>query len=236
MRTLDFIQIYFREEQVKELYPFATPHFNTTLTPYFENQCICDLVPTLGSDLISICSWRLRRKRGDSEVVLRRGGTFELTYENIISKDFDIAVLTPRSSAHKPLAMARNWHGEAWVEAFLVLKKFLASDLGIKVPDELTHAIYENHFCAKRELFHEYVERCLKPTISFIENDRATKGDCASVFFEDSGYIKKLIRDGERIKDYKEKTGRSDYPIAPFILERLFSIWIEGNGYNIINL
>lgn len=227
-KSLSFYQIHYREDQATELYPFAIPHFNTSLTPYFENSVIVDLVPPCSSDLISVCSWRLRRKRGDSEIVLRRGGEFELTEERIKELDYDIAVLTPRSPTHRPLAMARNWHGAAWDQAFAILKGFLFTNKLCKIPDELDHAIYENHFIAQGEIYRHYVSTFLIPCIEFMRDKE--------VFNADSGYIRKLIRDPERVRDYKEKTGQSDYPIAPFILERLFSIYCYRKNFKIINL
>ncbi len=125
--------------------------------------------------------------------------------------------------------MASNWHGKAWDDAFIVFKKFLKDDLHIRVSEELSNTIYENHFIAKREIYHEYVSQCLIPSMDFMKANE-------SVFLQDSGYINKLQREPQRIKEYQEKTGRHDFPIAPFILERLFMIFIEGKGFNVINL
>ncbi len=38
IRTLDFIQILYKDEQKEEIYDFATPYLNTVLTPYFEKD------------------------------------------------------------------------------------------------------------------------------------------------------------------------------------------------------
>src|SRR5688572_17754139 len=136
--NLDFYQIYYKDEQLPELYPIAIPYKNNTLTPYFENSVIADLVPTLNAEYISVCSWRLRKKRGEgpSEIILK--GDTALTKEKIFESEFDVAVLTPRSSRHKPLVMAFDWHGEAWSTAFKVFKSFLSNHLNVKLPDELT--------------------------------------------------------------------------------------------------
>jgi hypothetical protein len=214
--TLDFIQIIYDDEQLSELYPFAAYYKNETLTPYFENSVIKDLVPACESDLISICSWRLKKKRND----MWRLTDKTLTKEKILQSDFDIAILTPRSASHQALLMASNWHGESWDKAISDLRNF------IKVPKEVTHAIYENHFIATKEIYHEYVHTCLTPCIEYIA-DRP-------IYHTDSGYAKRKTP-SER-KRYTEITGRLDWPIAPFILERLFSIWIEGKGFKIINL
>ena len=220
--TLDFIQICYDESQKEKLYDFATPYFNTTLTDYFENKIIADLVPNLQAELISICSWRLAQKRGDCYRLPDKG----LSKEKIIAADFDIAILTPRNPQHKPLLMAHEWHGLAWDNAFAELKKFLKT-IGINVPEELTTAIYENHFIAKRSIYQAYIKTALIPCIDFIRDKE--------VFKQDAGYLTKK-RDQKEVKAYQEKSGRKDWPIAPFILERLFSIFIEGKGYKVISL
>lgn len=215
-RTLDFFQIYYDDAQLTELYPFSIPYKNTTLTPYFENSVIEDLVPKSKSDLVAVCSWRLRQKREDMWQLTDKS----LTHEKITTADFDVAVLTPRSPSHKALLMASIWHGPAWDNAINDLRKF------IKIPREVSKAIYENHFIATKEIYHEYVNHCLTPCISYIRDN--------PLYMADSGYAKR--KTPEEVKRYSNLSGRSDWPIAPFILERLFSIWIEGKQFKIINL
>lgn len=225
MKTLDFIQIIYKEQQREKCYPWTQKYFNYELTDYFENSVIAKIVPTLNADYISVCSWRLAQKRGDT--IINLNGDLSLTEEKILSHDFDIAVLTPRSPRHQPLAMASEWHGKAWDEAFSVFKAEFLPSVGITCPDELSKAIYENHFIAKKEIYHDYC-RTLSLAIEFMRSR-------PSVFLVDSGYIHKK-RDAEEIIAYQTKSGRKDWPIAPFILERLFSIYIEGKPYKIINL
>jgi hypothetical protein len=217
-RSLDFIQIYYDEVQLSEMYEFATPYYNTTLTPYFENSVISDLVPKLNADLISVCSWRLKKKRMDRAYQLN--GKTELTKDKIVNTDYDVAVLTPTSGSHKPLQMASHWHGKPWDDAIVALRKF------IKIPTELKKGIYENHFIATKEVYHDYVRNCLNPAIDFISTNQC--------FFVNANYAKRKTED-ER-KRYTSVTGREDWPIAPFILERLFSIWIDDKNLKVINL
>lgn len=217
-KSLDFFQIYYQEEQKEFLYDFATPFLNQTLTPYFENSVIAALAPQSNADLISVCSWRLRKKREDRSMQLK--GKTDLSLEKIINEDFDVAVLTPVSKSHKVLVNASLWHGETWDISINKLKDF------INVPCELLYPIYENHFVATKEVYHEYVSDCLIPAFDFIR-----KHEC---FFSDSNYAKRKTED-ER-KRYTAITGRQDWPIAPFILERLFSIWINDRKLKIINL
>ncbi len=224
---LDFIQIIYEESQKEECYPFATIYKNETLTPYFENSIICEIVPKCEGSLIGVVSWRLMRKRGD----MFRLQDKTLDESKLTSIDYDVAVLTPRSPTHKALFMAAQWHHPAWSQAFPVFKKFLRDSLNIKVPNELSNAIYENHFVAKREIYHDYVKNCLLPSMQFMSNWNSKE---SNPFMADAGYTKR--KTASECKAYFEKTGRHDWPIAPFILERLFSIYCEGKGFKIIPL
>ncbi len=226
-KTLAFYQIYFKDEQKEKLYPFAIPYKNQVLTDYFENAIISDLVPNTNADLIGVCSWRLAQKRGESTTpqILKHDTT--LSEEKILSHEFDIAVLTPRSPRHQMLFMASQWHGKAWDEAFNVFKTGFLYPRNIKLKHEISKAIYENHFIAKREIYHDYVNNYLKPAIEFMSAN--------VVFKTDSGYVRKK-RDHKEIEAYQKKSGRRDWPISVFILERLFSIYCEGKGFKIIDL
>jgi hypothetical protein len=231
-RSLDFYQVYFKEEQLGQLYPFAIPHKNETLTDYFENAVIADLVPKSSADYISVCSWRLRQKRSESSTPLVLKHDLVLSEEKILSQDFDMAILTPRRPTFRMLDMAANWHGKTWADSFSVFCSDFLRPNGIKIPyitkdEDLKHAIHENHFIAKGGIYKMYVEYCLKPAIAFM-GERA-------IFSSDSGYVHKK-RDTKEIKEYQQKSGRQDWPIAPFILERLFSIWINDKNFKVINL
>src|SRR5688572_6871819 len=97
--SLEFYQVYYREQHKESLYDFAIPYYNGTLTPFFENAIIAELVPNAKADLVSVCSWKLARKRIDRSMQLR--GKTELSKENILSTEFDVAVLTPVSRSHR---------------------------------------------------------------------------------------------------------------------------------------
>lgn len=216
-KTLDFYQIYFEDSQLEKLYDFAIPYKNETVTPYFENSVIAELVPKSNADLISVCSWRLRDKRADRIMQLK---DLTLSREKIVNADFDVAILTPFSPSHKPLFMAEQWHGRPWKDAISKLREF------IKIPAELTTAVYENHFIATKEIYHEYVHSVLLPCIGFMS--------LHPVFDADANYAQRKTA-AERQR-YKQHTGRNDWPIAPFVLERLFSIWINKKQLKIIKL
>jgi hypothetical protein len=214
MRTLQFFQIYYRDDQVHEMYPFSIPYRNTKLTTEFENQVIADIVPMVNTKLTSVCSWRLKGKRADCA----HRHTGDLTLDKIRTTDYDVAILTPKSSNHKPLAAAATWHHPTWTPAIEKLREI------ISIPREVTHTIYENHFVADTALYQDYVRRYLRPAIDFV---RATP----DVYLAPSGYARlKPTADRQAVKD---QLGLDDWPIGVFILERLFSIYLENEHRNI---
>lgn len=223
---LQFHQIYFNDNQLKELYSFATPYKNENLTDFFENEVIAREVPKCDAEYISFCSWRLRKKRQDGWVPKLSGfigRPDDLSEEKILKQDFDVAVLTPKSSSHCMLHMSEIYHGQAWRDATSELKKIIC------VPEEVKTPIYENHFIARGSIYRDYVNNMLGPVLNYMRTN--------SVFFQDAGYADKKGRtDREAVARYRAKTGRNDWPIAPFVLERLFSIWINDKKLNIINL
>lgn len=222
--TVDFIQIVYAEEQKEQLYPFAKSYFSVGLTPFFENSIIAGLVPVLDAEFIGVASWRLRFKRTQAYVPSILANNLDLTEEKIINADADVLILTPHRPNHQPLHMAAHWHGQPWVDAFHVFKGFLSS-VGIKVPDELTHTIYENHFIARKEIYHEYVQRVLIPACLFVLSD--------PVFMAPSGYVNKK-RDPVEIQRVQRLLKMNDWPILPFILERLFSLYIQDKGFKVV--
>jgi hypothetical protein len=232
-KTIDFFQIYYKEDHLKRLYSFAKPFYNQTLTPYFENSVIASLVPTSNADLISVASWRLKQKRKSisSSRILKAVGGIELTLERMLTNEFDVAILTPRVSEHKMLFMANHWHGKVWTDSFMLLSSFLRDNLGIEMPEELAHPIYGNHFVAKKYIYHNYVRSCLIPTINFMKNSE-------NIFMQGTGYraIKENSGDFETIADYEVASGARDWPIGVFLLERLFSIWVNDKGFHVVNL
>lgn len=227
-------QIIYKEEQRKHLYDFTIPYFNTDTTEtlmWFENKLICDLVLRTEADYIGVTSWRLKEKRMDgwTPVLLKFDHNGDnLSLEKFQREEADVYNLCPRSETHKMLTMSAHWHGGpqhnyAWDNAIKELKKF------IPIPEEVKTPIYENCQVVRKELYYSYINDCLKPCIDFMRG--------RDVFFVDSGYAEKKARkQPEEVERYRKISGKNDWPIAPFILERLFSIWIDSQDLKILNV
>ena len=52
----------------------------------------------------------------------------------------------------------------------------------------------------------------------------------------EAGEMDKATIMAQEIQAYQKASGRQDWPIAPFILERLFSIWINDKNFKVIPL
>ena len=233
MKTLDFFQVWFEDFQRKHLYDFATPYYNESVTPYFENSVIADLVLKSEADLIGIASWRLKEKRNSLPAYRTLKGIAETEFsrEKILNANFDVAILTPMMPGHHMLLTGQHFFGERWTSAFGILSTFLSDELSMNLPEEISHAVYGNHFIAARHVYHQYVSQCLIPTLNFMETEKAT-------FLKDSGYASSKVNAHglEVVRAYQEKSRHADWPIAPFLLERLFSLWIERRELNVVNL
>lgn len=215
------IQIYYREEQKAACYPFADLHFNDGLTIFFENSVIKDVVLASTDEKIGVCSWKLRDKMKWN--ILRPR---PLTQE-VIQTDYDVLCFTGNSKNHKMLAAANNWH-----PGFTGIMRVLLDSIGQPMPGEVRTPIYQNSFMARLEIYQDYVKNWLAPIMDLtMANEMVYK-----LMTQDSKYTQLAKKDAASAEYLMEKIGMSYYPMAPFILERLFSIYCHNNRINVTQL
>jgi hypothetical protein len=199
-------QIYYKDEQQKELYPFATPYFNEGLTIHFENRIMVDLAPSVTTEKVSVCSWKLAKKS-------RR--IYPITPEALDS-DYEVLSFTRNGRDHKPIAMASQVH-----KGFLPALNLLWQKLGIERPGEVRNPIYHNYFSCKNEIYQRYIAEFLKPAIDLIDSDE----ELNTIMRQPANYGAKA-RDAD-LKSVKAKLGMDDYPMSTFVLERCPSLWFD---------
>lgn len=209
-------QIYYKPEQLPRLYPFAKPYLNESLTIFFENKPIQEVVNQATSKNIAVCSWKLAEK------MRFRVGLRQPLTENVLNDDYEVISFTKNSSRHQMLAMAKAWHPE-----FIPAIDLLWQKLGFKRPGEAKNPIYQNHFSARIDIYQDYVKNFLSPAMELIENDP----ELNKIMLQPSGYGK-LSRISD-LKSVKTKLGMDDYPLCPFILERCPSLWFQMKGIKI---
>ena len=213
---IELYQIYYEEKQKEKLFPFSKPYYNAGLTIFFENKVIADVVSASTADKIGVASWKLRDK-----LRINVGLSKTLTQQQIES-DYQVLSFTKNSKKHTMLAHLYQWHPKSRETMALLWSK-----LGYKLPGEVKNPIYQNHYIAKAEIYRDYVENFLSPAMDLTLKDEELNG----LMLQPSGYGK-LNRQAD-LKSVKEKLGLSDYPLAPFILERCPSCFFQMKGYQI---
>lgn len=215
----ELFQIVYKDEHLTKLFPFSKPLINLDLTIFFENAVIGKIVPQSKAEKIGVCSWKLRDK-------LRRNvGLAKTLTEKDINGDYQVLSLTRNSKKHQMLAHLYHWHPKS-KEAMTLLW----SKLGYKLPGEAKNPIYQNAYCAKTEIYRDYVDNFLAPAMELTLKDE----ELNNLMLQPSGYGK-LSKEAD-LKSVKEKLGLTDYPLTPFILERCPSLFFQMKGYQITYL
>lgn len=218
---MKFYQIYYKDEQLTNIYPFATPYYNDGLTIFFENEVIRQIVPYGTSDKLAICSWKLKDKLKWNLAPPRRPE--ELT-EELLNSNYDVLPLTRNSKVHQMMGAANGWH-----PGFKETMTKIVEGIGKKMPSEVKIPIYQNAFSAKREIYQDYVNDYLNPAMELIKNDP----EVYKMATVDSNYTKLMREDCASAQYLQEKIGFPYYPLVPFLLERLFSVYIHNKNIKV---
>lgn len=216
-----FYQIYFKEEQKQNMWPFSIPYFNDELTIFFENAVIQKLVTETKADKIAVCSWKLKDKLQWNLATPRRPN--EIT-EEVINREYDVLPFTRNSKHHQMLAAANGWH-----PGFKEAMTRIVEGIGKLMPSEVKIPIYQNAFSAKREIYQDYVTDYLTPAMELIKNDP----EIYKIATVDSHYTKLMREDCASAEYLQEKIGFPYYPLSTFLLERLFSIYVHNKKVNV---
>lgn len=221
----EFWQIYWKNEQKEYLYPFAKTYRNDNLTIFFENSPISYLVSNTQADKIAVCSWKISHPDyTKTKWNLGWPRKIEDITEEILNSEYDVLPFTRNSKYHTPLAAASLWHPN-----FRETMTQIVEGIGKIMPGEVKIPIYQNAFSAKREIYQDYVNDYLNPAMELVKNDPKIY-KLATV---DSNYTK-LMRDDCATPEYlQEKIGFNYYPLITFILERLFSVYIQNKKINV---
>lgn len=214
-------QIYYEESQKNDLFPFAKPVFNPQLTEYFENSVIYRVVLPSKSEKIGVCSPALKWKINFG-IPMREPFT-----EEVINRDYDVLVLSRKQTPdHYMLAKMDNWHPGTRETLNLILYA-----IGLPIFEgrsEPSIAVYQNAFIARTDLYKSFLREAMIPAMSVMRDDEEIRVRC----WEDSQYFK-FKTDVNYENMIKAKTGWKYIPCHTFILERLFSCWLDGKSLKI---
>lgn len=210
----ELVQIIYDDCQRKETFAFAKIYFNETLTVFFENAPIAELVSSTNAEKIAVCSWKLRQK-----LKFYIGKHRQLT-PDILNSDYEVLSFTKNSKYHQMLNAAEKWHS-----GFKSTFGKICECIGANVPSEVKIPIYQNHFSAKTHIYKEYVAKYLIPAMHCMTND----AELNKLIMMDSNYSTLDRSKPEKLEELKKKIGVNYYPMAPFLLERLFSVFVQNN-------
>lgn len=212
------IQIYYKDEQKTACYPFSDLHFNDKLTIFFENTPISRFVMEAKEDKIGVCSWKLREKMKYNVCRPR------VLTEEVINSDYDVLSFTCNTRNHRMLEAADRWHA-----GFRVAINKIVESIGSRCPGDVKIPIYQNAFMAKREIYQDYVKKWLNPAMELMIKD----SEMNKIAMIDSRYTQLAKKEAASFEYLKNQIGVPYYPMAPFLLERLFSIYVHNNKINV---
>lgn len=215
---VEFYQIIYDERQRASCLTIAKVYYNETLTIFFENEVIRELVSATQADKIAVCSWKLKEK-----LKWYIGRPRPITQE-LLESEYDIMSFTKNSKHHQMLYAADKWH-----PGFKSTLSKILSAIGKNCPSEVKIPIYQNHFSAKAKIYQDYVNTYLIPAMEVMKND----AEINKLVMVDSNYAQLDRTPQSKLKNLKEKIGIDYYPLAPFLLERLFSVYIHNNKLNV---
>lgn len=135
---------------------------------------------------------------------------------DVLKTDFQVMSFTGNTRYHQMINAAEAWH-----PGFKLIMSKILKNLGEAMPEEVKNPIYQNHFCATRQVYQQYVFEYLSPAMILMNNDPELKELC----WRDSKYTNLAKKDAADSDYLKEKIGVPYYPMHPFILERLFPIF-----------
>lgn len=214
-------QIFYEEKQKNDLFPFAKPVFNPQLTEFYENSVIYRVVLPSKADKIGVCSPALKWKINHS-IPMREEFTQEL-----IDRDYDVLSLSRKQAPdHYMLTKMDNWHSGTRQTLNMIL-----SAIGMETFEgrrEPKTAIYQNAFIARTDIYKNFLREAMIPAMKVMGDDPDIRVRC----WEDSQYYK-LKTDPEYAKMIEAKTGWKYVPCHTFILERLFSCWLNDKHFDI---
>ena len=222
------IQIYYREDQKEKLYPFAIPYKNEVLTIFFENTVISEVVMASKADKIGVVSWKMSHPQ-HTKLTWNLGWPrrIEEITEEFLNSDYDVLPFTRNSKYHEMLGAASQWH-----PGFRPALTKIVEGIGKKMPLEVKKPIYQNAFMAKREIYQDYVTDYLNPAMELIKNDP----EVYKMATADSNYTQLVKKEAASAEYLQEKIGMPHYPMVPFLLERLFSIYVHNKNVNVTYL
>lgn len=227
MSALVIYQIYYREEQKKDLE--FIPYYNYPTTVFFESMVMCKLIEEKKhtGEYFGVLGPNFRKK-------IRQSKSWGPTIANKSSVEFSPVQFEKFVKAYKPDVAGMCNHMSHAVYPIAERFHHGISRATIKILEKLKYRtywdtkslkpIYFNYFVARSRVYEKYVTEMLRPAIELMSNDK----EIIKLVNIDSGYKKKVT------PELREQIGYEYYPLQPFITERLINLFIARENLKII--
>jgi hypothetical protein len=203
------------------------PYFNGAKEKLwrFESNAIIDIVSNKnleGVNYLGILSWKFYQKTHVS-----RERLFELfrASENAFADVYNLSPELGRNIAGLGCFMDWSAHKDGHGENLRFLIKDCCEHTGMTYENNPPVVIYANQFLAKVEIYRDYVETIVKPSLELLE------GKHWEVANTPSGY-----QVGLELTQLKQLTGLDFYNFVPFVMERLFMQYVHNKKLKVISL
>lgn len=178
----------------------------------FEYNAIIDIVDNQVGDLkeddyLGIFSYKFPNKTGLSKTIVNK-----IIRQNV-SNNIDIFGFSPSYYRGNYFAFSELQH-----PGLLSILSKVCDKLGLKMPQEPSKVVYSNFFIAKKSIYTKYVNEIVKPALEILEGKLWQEVD------KDASY-----KSGVNAEKLKALTGLDYYNFVTFVLERMFSVWVENN-------
>lgn len=208
MNNVKIYSITYSQQQPCEYVCYDNSHIRTIKQRsfLFEYNPIIDIIDnhytSIKEPYLGIFSWKFGIKTGIFPKKL-----YWLLEKN---PDFDVYNFC------RPLSMPYMLFTEKVHPGFLERFTYLLSKLNIRYCEPKT-VVYSNFFIARKEIYRDFVNTLIKPSIDIMETDDYLK----TKMFMPCNY------NGLNSDKLKEFTGMEYYSFHTFVLERLFSFYLE---------
>lgn len=228
-------QIYYDDNTKHTLEKAYIPYHNEIKTPFFENSVIEDLIKRdehKDCDYFGVVSPNLSRKIDNYSKLPQRDSIANLSRRYFTTANF--AMLVSKSKAdvitfttHKPHDMIGV--GEKWHKGFAKIMKEVLGFIGLKYKvGTQKFPVYFNYFVGRPEIYEEYCKETLFPAMDAMRNDPHIR----TLVYQHSQYGAHMIKGKEWCMAHY---GRPYPTFHTFILERLFSLWLENKNYKFVS-
>jgi hypothetical protein len=231
---VDITQIYYNDSSLKNCYDFTNHYFNNPDSKFsmaiFENRVISELCETKNldnQDIFGVLSHKFKAVKSKTPIFGKESLIFNP--ENIQrlfnNSNTELLSFFGSNSTKNIILQSKSNHPKTpFIQALDLLLKMANIDFNVLQP--IPHRVYimRNAFIARFGIYQRYYNEMLKPCIEAMKDENNVRLN--ELLWQSANYSVERMRfkDNPKLTQFFNK-----YPLHPFILERLPSIWLTLN-------